>query len=73
LKITKIEAAHDTFRSHDLGNSDAQLFYMDNEGGWVTPATTAFTTLLVAKSPGKECCLPGPVRGSVRRAGYESR
>jgi hypothetical protein len=25
------------------------------------------------KSPGKECCLPGPVRGSVRRVGYESR
>jgi|SRR5580700_10260534 hypothetical protein len=27
----------------------------------------------VAKSPGKECCLPGPVHGSVCRVGYESR
>src|SRR5580700_8170712 len=29
-QIIKIEAAHDNFRSRELGNSDAQLFYVDN-------------------------------------------
>jgi hypothetical protein len=29
-QITKIEAAHDNCRSHDQGNCDAQLFYVDN-------------------------------------------
>jgi hypothetical protein len=29
-QIIKIEAAHDNFRSRELGNSDARLFYVDN-------------------------------------------